>query len=80
MATMERLYFHVVRDGSRWCVRVNLNDSALFFDRLKDAVDSAVQAARSQWELRGRPSGVRLELPNGLCAEEWTYGHPQSAR
>ena len=71
---MERLYFHVVRDGNRWCVRVNLHDSALFFDRLNDALDSAVKAARAQWELRGRASGVRLELPNGLCAEEWTYG------
>jgi hypothetical protein len=71
---MERLYFHVVRDGSGWRVRVNRGDGDLCFDRLKDAVDSAIRAARTQWELLGRPTGVRLELPNGLCAEEWTYG------
>ena len=74
MPRMERLYFHIVRDGNRWCVRVNQQGSDLFFDRLDDAMDSAIQAARSQWDLRGRPSGVRLELPNGLCAQEWTYG------
>lgn len=72
---MERLYFHIVRDGARWSVRVNDQESALFFDRLNDAMDSAIRAARAQWELRGQPSGVRLELPNGLCAQEWTYGN-----
>ena len=74
MPRMELLYFHIVRDGTRWCVRVNQQDSALFFDRLNDAMDSAIKAARAQWELRGRPSGVRLELPNGLCAEEVDFG------
>jgi hypothetical protein len=43
-------------------------------------MDSAIQAARSQWELRGRPTGVRLELPNGLCAQEWTYGQLNFAK
>jgi hypothetical protein len=78
---MERLYFHVVRDGERWCVRVDRQGGYQFFDRLKDAVDSAIRAARVQWEVLGRPAGVRLELPNGLCAEEWTYGgHGLGAR
>ncbi|MGH8030741.1 MAG: hypothetical protein ACREO3_12500 [Arenimonas sp.] len=71
---MERLYFHVARDGKRWCVRVNRQGAVTFFDRLNEAMDSAIRAASAQWEQRGRPTGVRLELPNGLCAEERTFG------
>jgi hypothetical protein len=71
---MERLYFHVCLDADHWIVRISLDDNPLSFDRLNDAMDSALQAARTQWEQRGRPSGVRLELPNGLCAEERTFG------
>jgi hypothetical protein len=71
---MERLYFHVRLDRDRWCVRISVDDHALFFDRLNDAMDSAIQSARTQWETRGRPTGVRLELPNGLCAEEVDFG------
>jgi hypothetical protein len=71
---MERLVFHVVLDHDRWSVRISLQDAPVFFDRLNDAMDNAIQSARTQWELRGRPTGVRLELPNGLCAEERTFG------
>jgi hypothetical protein len=71
---MERLVFHVQLDRDRWVVRISRDDRQLFFDRLNDAMDSAIQSARTQWELRGRPTGVRLELPNGLCAEERTFG------
>ena len=71
---MERLYFHVQLDHDRWVVRISRDDRQLFFDRLNDAMDSAIQSAQAQWELRGRPTGVRLELPNGLCAEERTFG------
>jgi hypothetical protein len=71
---MERLFFHVRLDQDRWIVRISRDDAPLFFDRLNDAMDSAIQSARTQWEQRGRPTGVRLELPNGLCAEERTFG------
>ena len=71
---MERLFFHVMLENDRWLVRISVQDTPLFFDRLNDAMDSAIQSARTQWELRGRPTGVRLELPNGLCAEEVDFG------
>lgn len=71
---MERIYFHVRLDHERWVVCISVDETPLFFDRLNDAMDSAIQAARTQWEQRGRPTGVRLELPNGLCAEERTFG------
>ena len=71
---MERIYFHVRLDHERWVVCISVDDNPLFFDRLNDAMDSAIRAAQTQWELRGRPTGVRLELPNGLCAEERTFG------
>ncbi len=78
---MERLFFHVTLEGDRWLVRISVQDEPLFFDRLNDAMESAIQAARTQWEQRGRPSGVRLELPNGLCAEEVDFGqHAAAAR
>jgi hypothetical protein len=71
---MERLVFHVCLDADHWIVRISVDENPLCFDRLNDAMDSALQAARTQWEQRGRPTGVRLELPNGLCAEERTFG------
>lgn len=78
---MDRMVFRVVLDHDRWSVRISLQDTPLFFDRLNDAMDSALQSARTQWELRGRPTGVRLELPNGLCAEEVAFGqHAFAAR
>jgi hypothetical protein len=62
---MERLYFHVSLEGTRWRVRRDGAADALEFVRQADAIDAAMGAAKAQWEMRGIASGVKFHVPRG---------------
>ena len=73
---MSRHFYYVVDVGSEWEVRSGLRPevAARRFPNQAEAVAAAAALARDDWQLLGRPTGIRVPDLLGQWRDEITFG------
>ena len=75
---MTRINFDVIPAGGEWMVKIDGDSGEWRFDRMADAIHSAVAAARRHWTDTGRATGVRIQRASGTWKRECAFGKRKS--
>lgn len=70
---MTRHYYYVSPSKAGWQITMDNDNNVWTYATKQQALDAAVAAARDT-HLKGRKSGVKVQLGNGQWQEERTYG------
>lgn len=70
---VERIYYDVAPTDEGWSAK-GREGEAINFGSKDAAISVAAAVARKVWEEGGRPSGVRVLLPDGQWEDERTFG------
>jgi hypothetical protein len=71
---MATTYYDVVSVGTQWAMKVDGHDQAWCYPTQDQALNVAIDAARSLWERNGIRSAVRLQQPDGQWQRKRTFG------
>jgi hypothetical protein len=69
-----RFYYYVRPALTRWEVTFGEEGSCFMYETQEEAIESAMEAAKLNWEKHGVPSGVRLEIPGRVGHSVRTFG------
>jgi hypothetical protein len=67
-------YYDVVPVGGQWAMKVAGHDEAWYYPSQDEALNVAMDAARSLWEKSGLRAGVRLQQPDGEWQRKRVFG------
>lgn len=81
---MGTTYYDVIPVGTQWAMKVDGHDQTWCYSTQDQALNVAVDAARSLWERSGIRSAVRVQLADGEWDRRRTFGggtpFPKTAR
>ena len=71
---MATAYYDVVPVGSQWAMKVAGHERAWYYSTQDEALNVAIEAARSIWEKSGIRSVVRVGEGNGRWQRSHAFG------
>jgi hypothetical protein len=67
-------YYDVVPVGRQWAMKIAGHDQAWYYPTQDEALNVAMDAARTIWERNGIRSVVRLQLTDGEWQRKRSFG------